>query len=70
MALNQLNITEEALATENQLLRDHVEKLERQVTILMGKKPNSIIPLQKIRNVSLEVTVNPVQGNPHKMDSK
>ena len=31
MALNQLNIHEEALTDENQLLRDRVEELERQV---------------------------------------
>lgn len=52
MALNRLNVTEEALTDESQLLRDRVEELQRQVTILTGKKPNPIIPLQKIRNIS------------------
>jgi len=37
MALNQLNITEAALTDENQLLCDHVEELESQVTVLIGK---------------------------------
>ena len=37
MALNWLNITEAALTDENQLLRDRVEELERQVAILRGK---------------------------------
>lgn len=41
----------------------------RQVTILMGKKANPVIPLQKILNISLEVTGDPVQGNPHKIVS-
>jgi len=68
MALNQLNITEVALTDENQLFRDCVEELERQVTILFGKKTNSILPLQKIRNISLEITWDPVQENPHKPD--
>ena len=52
MALNRLNVTEEALTDESQLLRDRVEELQRQVTILTGKKPHPIIPLQKIRNIS------------------
>ena len=59
MALNRLNITEAALTAasiENQLLCDRVEELERQVAILRGKKPNPIIPVQKIRNISLEIT--------------
>ena len=68
MALNRLNITEAALTDENQLLCDHVEELERQVTVLIGKKPNPIIPVQKIRNISLEITRDPVQENPHKLD--
>ena len=69
MALNQLNITEEALTDENQLLRDHVEELERQVAVLRGKKPNPIIPVQKIRNNCLEITGGPIQDNPHELDS-
>lgn len=69
MALNQLNITEPALTDENQLLCDCVEKLERQVAILTGRKNHLIIPLHKILNISLNVTGDPVQGNPHKMDS-
>lgn len=47
-----------------------VEKLERQVEILMGKKPNPIIPLWKIRNISLEITGDSVQGNLHKIDTR
>ena len=70
MALNRLNITEEALTDENQLLRDRVEELERQVAILRGKKPNPIIPVQKIRNISLEITGDPIQDNPHELDSE
>lgn len=69
MALNWLNITEEALTDENQLLCDCVEELERQVTILTGKKTNSIVPLQKIWSISLEITGDPVQENPHKLHS-
>ena len=69
MALNQLNITEAALTDENQLLHDRVEELERQVAISRGKKPNPIIPLQKIQNISLEITGDPVQENPHELDS-
>ena len=57
MALNWLNITEAALTDENQLLCDRVEGLERLVAILRGKKPNPIIPLQKIQNISLEITL-------------
>ena len=38
MALNRLNITEGVLTDENQLLRDRVEELERQVAILRGEK--------------------------------
>lgn len=48
MALNQGNMSEEALADENQLLHDRVEKFERQVTVLMGKKLNQVIPLKKV----------------------
>ena len=69
MALNRLNITEAALTDENQLLCDHVEELERQVTVLIWKKPNPIIPVQKIQNISLEITGDPVQENPHELDS-
>ena len=69
MALNWLNITEAALTDENQLLCDHVEELERQVAVLRGKKPNPIIPVQKIQNISLEITGDPVQENPHELDS-
>ena len=69
MALNCLNITEEAQADANQLLNDSVEKLERQVAVLMGKKPNSIILLWKISNNCLEDHGGPVQGNLYKMDS-
>ncbi len=57
MALNWLNITEAALTDENQLLCDRVEGLERLVAVLRGKKPNPIIPLQKIWNISLEITL-------------
>ena len=70
MALNWLNITEAALTDENQLLRDRVEELERQVAILRGKKPNPIILVQKIRNISLEMTGDPIQENPHELDSE
>ena len=69
MALNWLNITEAALTDENQLLHDRVEELERQVAISRGKKPNPIIPVQKIQNISLEITGDPVQENPHELDS-
>ena len=70
MALNWLNITEAALTDENQLLRDRVEELERQVAILRGKKPNPIILVQKIRNISLEITGDPIQESPHELDSE
>lgn len=70
MALNRLNITEGVLTDENQLLRDRVEELERQVAILRGKKPNPIIPVQKIRNISLEITGDPMQESPHELDSE
>ena len=70
MALNRLNITEEILTDENQLLRDHVEELEKQVAILRGKKLNPVIPVQKIRNISLEITGDPIQDNPHELDSE
>ena len=69
MSLKRLNITEEALTDENQLLHGHVEELERQVAILTGKKTNPIIPLQKLQNTSLEITGDPVQENPYKLDS-
>ena len=69
MALNQLNVTKAALTDEDQLLRDRMEELERQVAILRGEKPNPIIPVQKIQNLSLEITGDPVQENPHELDS-
>lgn len=69
MALNQLNVSEEALADENQLLYDWVEKLERQITVLIGKKMNLVIPLQKVWNISSERTRDAEQGNAHKIDS-
>jgi len=36
---------------------------------LRGEKPNPIIPVQKIQNLSLEITGDPVQENPHELDS-
>jgi len=35
-----------------------------------GKNPNPIIPVQKIRNISLEITGDPIQDNPHELDSE
>lgn len=53
IALNWLNISEEALANENQLLCDQVEKLEQQVEILMGEKLHLTIPLQRLSQIHL-----------------
>ena len=70
MALNHLNIIEAALTDENQLSCDRVEELERQVAILGGEKPNPIIPVQKIQNISLEITGDPIHDNPYELDSE
>lgn len=53
IALNWLNISEEALANENQLLCDQDEKLEQQVEILMGEKLHLTIPLQHLSQIHL-----------------
>ena len=53
-ALNQAEIRNNTLENENQLLRNHIEKLEKELGILTGKKPILHFPIGQICNVSID----------------
>lgn len=51
-ALNQAEIRANTL--ENQLLWDCIEKLEQEVSILMGKKATQNFPIGQVHNISID----------------
>ena len=59
IALNQLEMTTNTLENQNQLLRDHIEKLEQQLGILMEKKSSLKLPMKQVCNISVDDTQVP-----------
>lgn len=52
-ALNHADVRNNTLETENQLLKDRLEKLEHELGVLTGKKPILHLPVGQIRNISI-----------------
>lgn len=55
-ALNQAELSNNTLENENQLIHDHIEKLEQQLGILTGKKSSLTFLIKQVWNVALENT--------------
>jgi len=53
-ALNQTEKRTDALENKNQLLKDCIEKLEQELSILTGKKPTLLLPPGQVCNISID----------------
>ena len=53
-ALNQAKMKANTLENENESLRDCIERLEQQLSILTGKKTSLSFPIGKVCNISMD----------------
>ena len=53
-ALNQAKMKANTLENENESLRDCIERLEQQLSILTGKKTTLHFPLGQVHNISID----------------
>jgi len=53
-ALNQTEKKADALENKNQLLKNHIERLDQELNILMGKKPTLLLLTGQVHNVSVD----------------